>query len=265
MINREPKRAAGFLALGAMAAAVVLGGCSEEPVAKKAAPPPPPPAEPPPPPPPAVKTVASLMAELGIDDRVRMEESAAPGSTEERVAMLEFFDAFARGDDGALRPMLPILEELELDALVESGEWSETVENIYDIEVVAGTSPNGDKCVMALIDVNSVMQPQLWHYFNDAGGFEFEAQPCPPDVMDKLSGTDWIAAWYDLLDKELALADRDDVDVEWDPVDLDQSNGNSGSGFSPSPGGNPSSAPSPGGPGRRRPTPPPRKPPGPPG
>lgn len=249
-----------------IATALVVGlmGCSEEPPVVVAPVKPSGPVTPPPPPAPAVKTVAQLMGELGIDDRVMMLEGWAPQSTEERRVVLEFFDAFARGDAASLRMMLPPLEQAELRALEESGQWSETLDGLYSISVESGVSPDGDRCVLALFDVEggAVPQPQLWAYRQESGGWIFEAQPCPPGIMSKLSGNDQITAWHEILQKEIELASKPEEDVSVDPVDLDSNTSSGGDGISPGPG----TSPSPGGPGgmpRRRPTPPPRRPPGP--
>ena len=66
--------------------------------------PPPPPvvtrvAPPPPPPKPTVTPIDQLMVQLGIDERVQLLEEDAPAKEDDRRAVLEFFDAFARGDD----------------------------------------------------------------------------------------------------------------------------------------------------------------------
>ena len=78
---------------------VGLAGCGEDPPPPQApvvqAEPPPPP----PPPAPKVTPVADLMAELGIDKRINLPEDKAPDNDPARIALLEFFDAFVRGDD----------------------------------------------------------------------------------------------------------------------------------------------------------------------
>src|SRR5688572_26315773 len=100
----------------------VLGGCSDDASSQVAvAPPPPPPPAPPAPPP--VSSIEDLMAELNIDPRVSLSEDKAPGTTDERRAVLVFFDAMARGNAQALKGMLSVTDQLELDALVESGAW----------------------------------------------------------------------------------------------------------------------------------------------
>ena len=86
---------AAGLAAALVLAPLTLSGCGEEEEAPVAvAPPPPPP--PPPPPAPTVTPIAQLMKELGISDKIRLPEDKAPGTDPERVAVLKFFDGFAK-------------------------------------------------------------------------------------------------------------------------------------------------------------------------
>ncbi len=68
----------------------------------------------PPPPPPKLTLISELMAQLGIDERVRLPEDKAPDNDEARRAVLEFFDAFARGDDQVVASMVSTADRLEL-------------------------------------------------------------------------------------------------------------------------------------------------------
>ena len=222
-----------MLAVSVLAAG--LAGCAEEepppPVAKKAPPPPPPP------PPPPIKTVADLMADLGIDDRVVMEESQAPASTEDRKALLTFFDAFVRGDDRSVGSMLSFTDQQSLQELVSSGAWGETTgDEIAQVTVQAGRA-NGLNCVLALFEVGSTYQPQLWYYTSMGSGYQFEAAPTPPNVVDRLSGN-WIESWHELLAEEALLAVTPDVEIEPIPEDEDvDTRGSGGSGVVGSGGG----------------------------
>lgn len=242
-----------------------LAGCGKEPEKTVVAPPPPPP--PPPPPAPTVTSVADLMAQLSIDDRVVLDESEAPSTTEERVAVLTFFDGFARGDTSTIGSMLSLLDRAELDDVATTDAWNATIDGIEEIELETGSGPFGEKCVLALYDVDGDFQVQLWYYEGSGQDFQFQAAASPPDILDKLSGDDWIARWHELLDEERELAAELDVDPELSPVDLDNSSSDDGSGSGPgaapaprAPGFAPGSAP--GGPPGRRPPPPPRRPPG---
>ncbi len=163
------------------------------------------------PPPPPVTSVAQLMLDLGIDARVSLPEAMAPMTNPERKAVLEFFDSFARGDQTALGSMLTKVDHDELDELVKSGAWTDATSKISGIDVQTGTSPaNGEPCALAVFYVDGGFQPQLWYYTVDRDGAEFDAVAAPPNLMDRLYGEDWIAAWYEILDEEMALADKPD-------------------------------------------------------
>ena len=47
-----------------------------------------------------------------------------------------------------------------------------------------------------------------------ADGAEFDAQPSPPDMMNRLSVDDWIAAWFQILEDEMARATAPDEIIE---------------------------------------------------
>ena len=163
------------------------------------------------PPPPPTTSIAQLMLDLGIDDRVSLPEDMAPMTDPERKAVLEFFDSFARGDETALGSMLTKVDLDELDELVSSGAWTDATSKISGIDVQTGTSPaNGEPCALAVFYVDGGFQPQLWYYTVDRDGAEFDAVAAPPNLMDRLYGDDWIAAWFEILDEEMALADKPD-------------------------------------------------------
>lgn len=246
--------------IGVLAAG--LSGCGKEdkpqPQVQKTAPPPPPA-----PPKPKVTPVETLMAQMGIDDRVVLPESEAPQDDDDRRALLTFFDAMVRGDRKTVSEMIPMTDREQLDAMVDAGQWDRATDKVEMVELRTGTGPAGDDVVLALYTVGLEFQPQMWRYGSDRQGYLFEAVPGPPNILDKIAGTDLIQAWFDYLDHELALADRPD-ELFTIKANLtkkgDDSSASSGGG-APSgplaPGG-------PGGPGGRRPIPKtPRKPPGP--
>lgn len=210
------------------AAGVLLVGCGgeeEEVVVREAAPPPPPP----PPPPPSLD---ELMEQLRIDERVMMFDEYAPDSESERVAILEFFDAFARGNHEELRRKMSSQDAGELDVLVEEGLWRNTVEGIEMIEIQSGRSPHGDKCVLAMYVIDGQDQVQLWYYRDDGNRFQFESAPMPPDLIRELSG-DWIKAWHEILEEQVEIASRPDEEIEMPQRNLDQGEGAGGTGDSP--------------------------------
>lgn len=236
MTNRRLLPPASAFLLLAAGVALTLPGCTEE------EPPPvvvaPPPAPPPPPPPPPLATVADLMKELNIDPRVSMDERFAPDTTEKRRAVLQFFDAFARGDATRAGAMMSAEDKTVLDDLVASGDWGSSTRGIDLIEVRAGIRPeDGKACALAIFTVGDGEQAGLWAYELDAGTASFAAEPTPPNVMERLSGEDLIAAWYDMLEKYLALAQKPDVDLEAPKENMTQSSPTDAAGEEPPPDG----------------------------
>ncbi len=208
------------------------------------------------PPPPPITSIAQLMLDLGIDTRVSLPEDMAPMTNPERKAVLEFFDSFARGDETALGSMLTSVDNDELDELVSSGAWTDATSKISGIDLQTGTSPvSGEPCALAVFYVDGGFQPQLWYYTLNSDGAEFTAVPTPPNLMDRLYGDDWIAAWFEILDEEMALADKPDEEfvVQQREVGDNTPRASRSSGASPGPMTTPSdpSRPVPGGPGRR--------------
>jgi hypothetical protein len=229
-----------------------LAGCGEDP-------PPPapvvqaPPPNPGPPPPPPVTPISELMVQLGIDDRVNLPEDKAPGTDAQRIAVLKFCDAFVRGNHASARPMLSLPDQLQLDLLVESGTWAETADQVSRVDVQTGRSPEGDNAMLAIFHTGLQFQPQLW--LMEVGGDDatFDALPTPPGIMNRLSGDDWIAAWFDVNAAEIARAGEPDEAIvvpQQDFTEAAEFGGDTGGQLTP--GGSPSPG-SPGVPGRRRP------------
>jgi hypothetical protein len=189
-------------------ASAMLVGCGEEPPAVVQAPPPPPPkAEAPPPP--KVPTIAELMARLDIDPRVNLPEERAPQTEEQRVAVLKFYDSFARGNADALKPMLSAPDQFLLAEMVDAGTFAKSTADISRIDVRCGTE-GGNTCALAVFHVGEGFEPQLWVYDATKSTPEFDAVATPPAIMNKLSGDNPIAVWYEVLRLELAKADEPD-------------------------------------------------------
>lgn len=215
MMNHKTNLTVAGLSAVLACGAVFLVGCGGQPPQQVAVAPPAP-APPPPPPPPAITSIEDLMAELNIDRRLVLPEDKAPNNNADRKAVLVFFDAMARGNSQSLKGMLPLADQMELNALVESGAWTETAARIQKVQIQTGSNSLGQKCALAVIEVGTgtdmTFQPQLWYYNTDQEDAVFEAAPTPPGIMDKLSG-DWIAAWHQILADELALAEKPDEDL----------------------------------------------------
>ncbi len=256
------------IALGTASLCALLIGCSsEEPEVQRAARPAAAPVSAPPPPPaPTVTPVEELMAKYSIDERISLPENRAPDTTADRVAILEFFDAFARGDNDALKTMMSDLDGAELDAVAGTDEWTRTIGNIGEVLLETGTNSYGDRCVLAIFDVAGDYQPQLWYYKSDDDRYRFDAAATPPGIMGKLYGDDFIARWHELLQEEIELANQLDAEIETTPIVLgDATSGGSGQPSTRQPPSSPKNPGfSPGRPGKpdRRPPGKKRKPPG---
>jgi hypothetical protein len=200
--------------LAGLAIGTLLLGCGGEPEPTTQAPQVTRPSTPPPPPKPSVTPVEDLMARHGIDERITLPEDKAPNDDQARVAVLEFFDAFARGDATSLRGMLRTADARELDDLIESGDWDKTVEGIDEILVETGDGPYGERCALGVFVVGNSFQPQLWYYQSGTDGYRFDAAPCPPNMINKLYSTDWITVWHKILEEEIALANKPDQELE---------------------------------------------------
>lgn len=230
-------------------ALLTVAGCSEPP------PPPPPPvvqAPPPPPPPPPITPIDELMARYNIDSRVRLPEERAPSNDPDRIALLTFFDTFARGDSSRAEPMLSPLDRVELEKLVAHGQWAASTERITRIDLRTGRAPTGEPAVLAVLHVGEHFEPQLWSYKVSGPTAEFEAVATPPGIMDALSGDDWVGAWFGVIAKEMELASKPDEELvvpktDFTPEDTGSTASEEGGQEGPGP------AMSPGGPGKRKP------------
>ena len=231
-------------AAASLVVGTLLAGCGEEEeekvqeVAKSTQLPPPPP---PPPPPPSVTPVADLMTQYNIDSRVNLQESDAPDTDEQRIAVLLFFDAFARGDAARAGDFLSAPDRTQLERMTKSDEWDEVTGNIFAIDVRTGMSPTGDDVALGVFMVGENFQPTLWTYQvtgdPSLGQATFDAEPTPPNLINRLSGDDWIQAWYMIWGQELARASEMDEEIEIPSQDFtEEEDSNSGGMGSPSQG-----------------------------
>jgi hypothetical protein len=261
MMNRKhPWTRLGALLVTGAGMGILVAGCGKE---EPAPPPPAPPqARNTAPPPPQTLSVADLMRQLNIDERVYLPENEAPNSTEARKAILEFFDAFARGDAQSAGEMMTAIDQHELQVMVDNGIWDRATDDIDSIEIQTGRNKLGQDCALAVIERNFEFEPQMWYYTIEGGIAQFEAAPTPPFIIEQLSG-DWIEAWHRILEEEDALAmqpdeDFDDLQQDLDEGSDDRSKSAGGGGGRP---GGPAGGGG-GGKGRRKPPSQPRKPPG---
>lgn len=173
--------------------------------------------------------------QYGIDNRIAMAENYAPNNDADRIAILKFFHTMVSGDTPTLSTMLTPRDRPELAALEADGSFQNAISEIGAVEVRSGITPGGDSAVVAVIQTYSDFHPQLWRFQADEfGGAEFSSGPMPLNVLEKLSGDDWVNRWYQLLDEEIAIAMQLDEEVELPQKDLsNDSNANINTGSGP--------------------------------
>jgi hypothetical protein len=237
MMNRTMRKASA-VSMPAIAMLVFAVGCQDSTPQTQVSQAPPPP---PPPKAPDVMSIADLMAQLNIDARVVLPEDKAPGSTAERKAVLELFDGFARGDQQVVSSYISFSDRSLLQELVTDGDWKETTDKITMIRLESGIDLEGEPCVLAVIQSGMHFQPQLWRYSSGTEKeYIFDSVYAPPDMMNKLSGTDWITAWFKLIEAEMNLAQVPDEGLVPPQQILDD---NTGSGMGSAPMGDPAGSP----------------------
>jgi len=251
MMHRKPLWTTISTFAAVACASLMLVGCGEEEAPPVVQAPPPAPKAVEPPPPPKVPSIKELMAQLDIDQRVNLPEERAPETEAERVAVLKFFDAFARGNADGLRGMLSSPDQFLLDEMVKTGDFNKATGATSRIDVRCGRE-EGHTCTLAVFHVGEGFEPQLWQYNATGSTPEFDAVACPPGIMEKLSGDNWIASWYTVLKLELAKADEPDETPEMPKQDFTEAPAEGGDAAAPS--GDESAPNKPGGmPGRRMP------------
>jgi hypothetical protein len=161
------------------------------------------------------------MKELGISPKIRLPEDKAPGSDVQRVAVLKFFDCFAKGKADGLKGILEKSDAQVLASMSANGGFEQLCAPISRIDLV--TVPTGGRyksdMVMAVFRAGGKVQAQLWNYTAQGEGRKvatqkFESYAQPVDVMSKVSGSDLIAAWVKLVLDEQKIAKEPDVDVK---------------------------------------------------
>ncbi|MBL9140832.1 MAG: hypothetical protein JNK53_03095, partial [Phycisphaerae bacterium] len=177
--------------LTAVLATAALSGCGDDEVVqvvKEEAPPPPPP----PPPAPTVTSIAQLMKDLGISSKIRLPEDKAPSTEHERVAVLKFFDAFAKSNSVALKGAMSQEDQLILALMEETGAFSKATGAVERIDLTT-SNVGGKPYIMAVYRSGELFQPQLWEFDVQGEGRAISSQTFtsyvqPVDVLSKIRG-----------------------------------------------------------------------------
>jgi hypothetical protein len=154
------------------------------------------------------------MKELGISPKIRMAEDKAPATEHERVAVLKFFDGFAKGTPAAIKPAMSPADQAVLDMMDKSGGFAKATAAAERIDLTTG-SVEGKAYVMAVYRTGDSFQPQLWQFTVEGEGRtvtkqSFDSYIQPVDVMSKISGAKLIDEWIKLVAAERKVADEPD-------------------------------------------------------
>jgi len=250
-----------LLAGAFVASTALLPGCSkEEPppavVVQEEAPPPPPP----PPSPTDLFKLHNIDPRIEIAaDEVPMGDSDPESGTRKLVAVLKFFDAMVRGSDQRLKPMLASADQKVLAELVQSGLFAPAAQRVTRVVLGCGSFQVGLEsvdAVFALVQSGSNFEAQLWTYkLDDAGEAVFDAQPTPPEILSKLTGTKSaprIRQWAAVLAGLVAEAGKPEEVIDFGRLDYGVHSEGTSEGGDSSPAMTPSSAPKRDGPGGKR-------------
>jgi hypothetical protein len=249
---RRPEAIRNLLASLTLALAA-CGGDSEQ--ANSAPPPPPPPAQEV-----AVESVEDVMKRLGIDRRVKMDESERPSlgdpaDMQRLETVLRFFDAMVKGDADRLRPMLSKPDQATLELMTKDGQWAAATSGIDRVTVGCCAGPEPETCaVLAIFATGDRFDPQLWT-LSGTDSLSLAAVPQPRGIMEQLKGNKAeprVQQWTRILKDQADRAKQPDEKVEITQQDRSVNGEDSGSEDGSSP-GQPSAPEAPKGPGKRKP------------
>lgn len=251
---RRPEALRTLLASVTLALAACGGGSSDE--ANNAPPPPPPP----PKQEVVVESVADVMKRLGIDRRVKMDETERPNSGDANTdlkrleAVLTFFDAMVKGDAARVKPMLSKADQATLELMMSDGQWEKATGSIDRVTVGCCSGAEPETCMaLAIYTSGDRFDPQLWTV-RTAEATSFEAMPQPPGIMEQLKGSKAeprVQQWTKILKDQVDRSKQPDEKVEL--AQQDRSIGGEGGSEGESSPGAPSAPEGPKGPGKRKP------------
>ncbi len=225
------KAAQAATALAAISMSTMLiAGCAEEP------PPPPPPKKAPPPPPPP----PDPMENVTLHEKVTFPAELEPPSPEVAMAIAALANAFAAGDDEALRGAIVDSDHSILDALIAAGMWGDNTESIEAVRVCA-LDDNGESTNVGIgIQDNRGAYLLAWETGSDKG-FKWQSMDIELQTATRVSELDGAS----LLPRHVGEAKKFLVVLEEE--DAKRNSGADSGGSTTSPGNAPS------GPGGRKP------------
>ncbi|MFM9995522.1 MAG: hypothetical protein ACKVU4_06925 [Phycisphaerales bacterium] len=194
-----------FLFGGAILAAALAVGCEEK---KKE--------EPPPSPPPKQQVVIpdriemkALLQELNSDARVQFPDAAAPTDRALAEGVIMLANAIAKGDSGAMRPLLDRAGQAVLDDLVGTGGWDDATKKIEAVRVVRLNQLGYDRPSASV--ATAIQEPGgayvlLWAAKPDGDAYIFSPQLAAAGV--KARASEWDSAQ---VDGQLSLLDGADL------------------------------------------------------
>jgi hypothetical protein len=161
-----------------------------------------------------VTPVAELMKEFGISPKVRLPEDKAPATNPERIALLKFFDCFAKAQPDGLKAALAAEDAAVLAAMTKGDGFAKACAPVSRIDLNTGSN-GGKSYVMAVYRAGGKVEAQLWSFQVEGedrtiAKQAFASYVQPVDVMGKISGSNLIADWIKLVDAEKALANEPD-------------------------------------------------------
>lgn len=162
---------------------------------------------------PQATSVAELIAKHNIDDRVFMDELGAPPDEFRRLAVLQFADVMVRGDVVGLKDFLDDIEFEEVQVLESRGEIAKLSSEIEEIEVLTGTSNQGEAAVLFLYEFSDRIVGQMWEELEGSEARRYRAAPVPPGLSEGL-GADPFLDWYSALEEEQVNVSGDDLGFE---------------------------------------------------
>jgi hypothetical protein len=167
------------------------------------------------------EAIEEVLARLGVDRRIRMEEAERPSSGDAAAdqkrleSILKFFDAMLNAKADAIRPMLSSRDQATLDAMVADGQWKAMGPEVLRLNIgCAGPE------VLAVFAIDDDFEGQLWTVEESRDNPDlmvFTAQPTLPGMMDKLSGTTAeprIKQWMALTREWFEKAKEPDLPLE---------------------------------------------------